>query len=194
MTKNKITDDDPSHRSRVENYISQAGGNLIDHPGGTLAAHLGRIAAMLQSWDLERSVVDAGHLHAAYGTEGFGIAIGNSVGQVELIDLVGEEAEELISLYCRCDRNASYSSWVSDKPYVVDRENGNIVSINDVQRKALINITVANETDVLAHDPDLMKQHGKSLAALFGGWRKYLSRPALENLDEWLSTIKSQNN
>ena len=181
-----------SHRCHVENFIIQAGGHLITHPGGTLAAHLGRVAAMLQRWILDLSVVDAGHLHAAYGTDGFDVSIAEPTGQSDLIDLVGKEAEELISLYCRCNRIASYSSWSSDRPSVIDRESGDAFSLNDTQRKALINITIANEIDVLTHDSNLMKQHGKNLAELFGRWREYLTSPALKELDEWVSIIRSQ--
>ena len=179
-----------SHWRRLENFVILAGVASIAHPGGNLAAHLNRVAAILERWNVEQTIVDAGHLHAAYGTDGFGVSIVGSAGREELFDLVGKEAEALISLYCRCDRSASYRSWTSNHPVVIDRDTRQSIPINDAQRKALISITVANEIDVLSHDNDLMRRHGSNLARLFGGWRPWLTERALADLDEWISTCR----
>lgn len=180
------------HQRKIENFVLRAGGASVAHPGGDLAAHLGRVAAILERWNVESTIVDAGHLHAAYGTEGFGASIVESGAQNELIDLVGKEAEVLISLYCRCDRRASYPSWASNNAVVIDRDNRQVTPIYDSQRKALINITIANEIDVLSHDPELMRQHGCDLAELFGHWRQWLTEPALADLDEWILICRAQ--
>lgn len=182
-----------SHRGRVEEYIAQAGGYSVVHPGGNLASHLGRVAAILERWGVERTIVDAGHLHAAYGTDGFGVSFTGPEGQRELIELVGEETETLISLYCHCDRDASYPSWDSNNPVVIDRSRGKAIPIDEAQRKGLVSITVANEIDVLSHDANLMQQHGYNLSQLFKHWRDWLTKPALEDLDKWISTIAIQS-
>ena len=136
---------------------------------------------------MRQEVVDAGHLHAVYGTDGFGHTVKDHGARQVIVDLIGAEAEDLIFLYCRCDREASYPSWGSEEPFVVDREEGQTIGISEKQRQALINITVANEIDVLDHDTDLMRQHGDKLAILFGHWRPWLTRPGLTDLNDWMS-------
>ena len=111
---------------------------------------------------------------------------GSADARPELVDLVGAEAEALISLYCRCDRDASYPSWTTATPIVVDRCTGETVAISEVQREALICVTVANEIDVLSHDPKLLRRHGSVLIKLFGHWRPWLSPTALKELDQWI--------
>ncbi len=175
-----------SHRKNVEDFVLSVGGAAVAHPGGDLASHLRRVADKLQNWGVRREIVDAGHLHAAYGTDGFGYAVMGADARLELVDLVGVEAEALISLYCRCHRDASYPSWATATPIVVDRYTGETVAISEAQREALIVITVANEIDVLSHDPKLLRRHGNILVKIFGRWRPWLCPTALKELDEWI--------
>lgn len=183
---------DSSHRIDVKSFILSLGGASVKHPGGDLASHLGRVADKLKKWGLRREIVDAGHLHATYGTDGFGYAITGAQAQLELVDLVGAEAESLISLYCRCDRDASYPSWASATPVITDRFSGETVVISEAQREALISLTVANEIDVLCHDPELLRQHGADLARLFEHWRQWLTPSALKELDQWILWCRTE--
>ena len=43
----------------------------IQHPGGTLMAHLKRVKALLDSWGARPALAAAGLCHAFYGTDGF---------------------------------------------------------------------------------------------------------------------------
>jgi hypothetical protein len=42
----------------------------------------------------------------------------------------------------------------------------------------LIELTVANELDVLAHDPGISERHGAELLRLFTEWRPLMSEAA----------------
>ena len=183
---------DGSRRKNVEKFVLSVGDASVQHPGGDLASHLGRVADKLTEWGLRREIVDAGHLHAAYGTDGLGYAIRSIDARREIVDLVGAEAEAFIYLYCRCDRDASYPYSASATPVVIYRHSGETVGTSEIQREALIAITVANEIDVLTHDSSLLRQHGASLVKLFGQWRQWLRQPALDELDQWILWCRTE--
>src|SRR5260370_35543457 len=68
-----MTIDDRS--TAAEALLQARGANNIDHPGGTLFAHLGRVRTVLAGWGADEEVQLAGLCHAAYGTDGFGVAL-----------------------------------------------------------------------------------------------------------------------
>jgi pimeloyl-ACP methyl ester carboxylesterase len=170
---------------RIDRYIALAGGRDLLHPGGTLAKHLHRVGDTLRRWGEDPVVVDAGRLHAAYGTQGFGVPNAELATRDHLLRFVSGNAERLIDLYCRCDRQPSYASWNGNTPIVIDRDGGNSISLNDDERHALIVITVANEMDVLQHDCKLVQQHGAALKRIFMSWRPWLPAIAQAELDAW---------
>jgi hypothetical protein len=52
-----------SRRIRVERFLRDRGADTIDHPGGTLLAHLNRVADTLASWghDADLQLVGLAH-------------------------------------------------------------------------------------------------------------------------------------
>jgi len=177
--------DDAVRDRRIDRFIALAGGQDLAHPGGTLGAHLHRVGDTLRRWGEEPSVVDAGRLHAAYGTQGFGVPSAELATRDHLLRFVNADAERLIELYCRCDRQPSYASWSSSAPVVVAREGGANLSLKDAERRALIALTVANELDVMQHDRNLAQTHGAALKRIFMGWCPWLPAIAQDELDAW---------
>jgi pimeloyl-ACP methyl ester carboxylesterase len=57
--------DDTVRAKRINSMLFRCGCVEIAHPGGTLFAHLNRVAETLRSWKSDRIMVDAAHLHAA---------------------------------------------------------------------------------------------------------------------------------
>jgi pimeloyl-ACP methyl ester carboxylesterase len=163
---------------RIARFHADHGTERISHPGGTLARHLHRTASLLRDWQSPAWLVDAAHLHAAYGTDGFALALTDARSQATLESLVGARAENLIRLYGCCERTRSYPTWATQAPIVFDRETGAAIPIDAAQRAALIELTVANELDVLAHDPGISERHGAELLRLFTEWRPLMSEAA----------------
>jgi catechol 2,3-dioxygenase-like lactoylglutathione lyase family enzyme len=62
-------------RARAERFLLDHGATEVDPPGGTLFAHMCRVAAQLAIWGAAGDAVLAGLCHAAYGTDGFATAL-----------------------------------------------------------------------------------------------------------------------
>ena len=171
-------------RRRIERFLRAAGAEEIDHPGGTLLGHLHRTGDTLRRWGAASWVEDAGRVHAACGTEGFALPP-PAVGRAGLRHVVGAPAEELVHRYGVCQRARSYRSFTTDRPFVLDRITGRRSPLDAVALRAFVELTVANELDVLAHAPRLAALHGDELARLFRAWRPLLSAPARADVDAW---------
>lgn len=178
-------DPDPAaRRRRIDDFLVGAGADAIPHPGGTLRDHLHRTADLLAEWDAPGWVVDAGRLHAAYGTDGFAPALASPGDRRVVEGVVGARAERLIHLYDCCDRSESYPTLGSPDPVVVDRWTGVHHRPPADQLRWFLELTVANELDVIAHNPAIRAEHGPSLAALFERWRPQLGTGARAAVDD----------
>jgi hypothetical protein len=185
--------DDAVRDRRIDRFIELAGGSNLPHPGGTLGKHLHRVGDTLRRWGQEPAVVDAGRLHAAYGTQGFAVPNADLATREHLLRFVSKPAEHLIELYGRCDRHASYASWSSATPFVIARDNGTNVPLSDAERRALISLTVANELDVMRHDQKLAQIHGPALKRIFADWHPWLCATARAELDAWNVAVEDQS-
>jgi hypothetical protein len=79
----------------------------IQHPGGTLMAHLKQVKALLDSWGARPALAAADLCHAFYGTDGFPTALLNLEHRADLVKAIGPEAEEMAYCYASCDRKAN---------------------------------------------------------------------------------------
>lgn len=169
---------DPRVRARrIERHLRRARADAIPHPGGDLLGHLRRTAGTLAVWDAPAWVVDAAHVHAAYGTDGFpeGLA---SATRDSLVAVVGAKAEALVECYCSCDRAASYPSFLTPEPVHVHRITGRRTAFSGTQLRAFAELTIANELDVFAHSPELAARHMREALRLFGSWSPIVRAPA----------------
>jgi hypothetical protein len=154
------------------------GADRVEHPGGTLLAHLRRVHALLGEWGARPELRLAGLCHAFYGTDGFGTALGDRQRRDELIQVIGAEAERLVYLYASCDRARFYPHLASPDGPFTDRFTGTVHRPPPADRCDFAELTVANELDVMAASPALRAEHGDSLAELFTAWRPLLSPSA----------------
>lgn len=139
-------------RAAAESLFRARAADEIDHPGGTLLAHLKRVAALLTEWGADSDIQLAGLCHAAYGTDGFGAALLALEERTLLAETIGETAEALVYLYASCDREQTYPAL-----------------------RAFMEITAANELDVVRHNDELSRLHGAGLAKLFINAASHLS-------------------
>jgi pimeloyl-ACP methyl ester carboxylesterase len=163
-------------RRRIDHLLAATAAASSEHPGGTLLDHLHRTADTLEAWGAPSWVADAGRLHAAYGTDGFPAGLPGAPRSA-LIAAAGSRAERLVALYCACDRGASYPTFLSSGPAIVDRRSGERIAISPDELGAFAELTVANELDVVERSPEIAAVHGAELAALFASWRPLVRPP-----------------
>lgn len=104
-----------------------------------------------------------------------------------LADVIGVDAERLVYLYGSCDRDAVYPQL--GKPGTVrlrDRFTGETHEPSEPDVRAFVEITAANELDVLAHNAELAERYGSSLHALFSRAPGRLSAAAWRACEEGL--------
>ena len=147
----------------------------IDHPGGNLLQHLIRVRAQLAQWGAATELQLAGLCHAMYGTDGFGVALLRVDQRQVLIDVIGVEAESLVYLYGSCDRSYVYPQL--DQAVVEFRDRFTGVTQIPTPRwlQAFVELTAANELDVLHRSPQLAAAHGPALQQMLGGAGQQLS-------------------
>ncbi|MER5636268.1 DUF6817 domain-containing protein [Kitasatospora sp. NPDC002227] len=163
----------------VEDLLRERGAAELPHPGGTLLDHLNRVARLLADWGADPDVQAAGLCHAMYGTDGFDRALLGTHERPLLAESAGERAEALVHLYASCDRGVVHPRLANGRPVVFrDRFTGREHTPAEPDLRAFVELTAANELDVLAHSPDLATRYGPALLRLFTGAHDLLSAPA----------------
>ena len=153
------------------------GADGIDHPGGTLLAHLVRVRTLLAEWSAADDVQLAGLCHAAYGTDGFRVALLALDERPVLALAIGPSAEALVYLYAGCDRKHTYAHLAKPVVTFTDRFTGTRHTPAP-EARAFMEITAANELDVLRHNPEFARRYGADLAELLADAGEHLSEPA----------------
>ena len=152
---------------RIDAFLRAGGAAELRHPGGTLLDHLHRVRDLLAGWGADVDVQVAGLCHAAYGTDGFASSLLPLAERSTLRSLIGERAEALVYLYASCNRSAVYPRIGRDTPVVFRDRFAEVELTPDVSDlRAFLEITAANELDVLAHNETLAAQHGEGLLRL----------------------------
>lgn len=168
------------NRGQVEGFLRGRGADGIAHPGGTLLAHLGRVADLLASWGADGDVQAAGLCHAVYGTDGYDRSLADLSERVAVTALIGRRAEELVYLYGSCDRAAVYPRLGATAVVFTDRFSGLDHQPDADALRAFLEITAANEFDVMVHNTELAAMHGAALYQLFERTGDQLSPAALD--------------
>ena len=158
--------------------LRDAGAARIEHPGGTLLAHLQRVEALLGSWEARPALRAAGLCHACYGTDGFPVAPLDLDRRADLVDAIGVDAEALVYLYASCDRKAGYRTLSEGEGEFLDRFTGTGFRPSADQCRDLAELTAANELDLVAVNPGIRDRYGAALLGLFTRWRPLLSEAA----------------
>ena len=158
--------------------LRDLGAAEITHPGGTLLAHLQRVQEQLAAWGARPALQLAGLCHAFYGTDGFPTGLLPLERRAELVAVIGAEAEAIVYLYASCDRKATYPALVDVGAVFHDRFTGRSGSPEPQQCRDFVEVSAANELDLVRVAPDFREQWGAELLALFTRFRPLLSQPA----------------
>lgn len=125
------------------------GADAIEHPGGILLAHLMRTRALALELGASPTLARAALCHAAYGTDGFPLALFDLAERATLRAIVGEAAERLVYVYGACARRETYAR-LAELPFVVaDRFTGERHALERHEATSFALLTIANELDVL---------------------------------------------
>jgi hypothetical protein len=167
--------------AEIRAWLRQCGTESVQHPGGTLYAHLCRVQERLADLGHGVDVRSAGLTHAAYGTDGFGLALVDWQNRATLRNLIGEAAENLVYLYGACDRDRSWNGLAATAE-VTDRFTGRVVRLDADLLMPFIDLSIVNELDVIEQDPTVLDRHGDYFRALFRSWAPAASPPLAEEL------------
>ena len=161
------------------NTLAAWGAEAVEHPGGTLLAHLVRTRDLLADWGAPPYLVQAGLFHAAYGTDGFAPSL-LSLDQRDVLQAeIGEEAEAFVWFYASCDRTATYPTIGDGKSCVFrDRFLKADFTPSEQQLRDFVELTMANELDLVSQNPDFAVLHADGFKELFGGWLDLATGPA----------------
>lgn len=135
-------------------FLLDHGADDLEHPGGTLFAHLLRTAVVLADWGAPEDLVAAGLSHALYGTDGFPVAICDLERRPEVQAMLGERAEAILYTYAASDRSVTWDAPADPAavPYR-DRFTGEHRSLSAAEASAYWTLTAANELDLLDRIP-----------------------------------------
>jgi hypothetical protein len=178
-----------SNNQAVMDFLETAGARTIEHPGGTLLAHLGRTRDRLAAWGADDDVQLLGLAHAIYGTDGLALnLLGLGHGE-ELTALVGPVVEQQIYLYASCDRRATYPH-LADRPTVSfqDRFTGQTRDLPATDLTGFAMLTAANELDVLLNSSEPIPGHREWLLRLVTKVRDLLTDRAWTDCTHALAT------
>ncbi|MEU4693529.1 DUF6817 domain-containing protein [Actinoplanes sp. NPDC023714] len=170
----------------VRAWLRERGADTVKHPGGTLYQHLCRVSDRLAVIGHGPEVQDAGLTHAAYGTDGFDLALNFWRERDELRGLVGAEAEELVYRYGSCDRDRTWPR-LAETGEVADRFTGDVTRLEPEQLTVFVDLTLVNELDVIAQSPAVFDRNRAYFTELFRAWEPVASEQLVKETRELLS-------
>jgi hypothetical protein len=160
----------------VRALLREHGAETIDHPGGTLYAHLGRVHDRLLADGADEDTALAGLAHAIYSTDGFDVALLPLSSRSTVRALVGEPAELLIYRYAACDRHLTWRA-LADTGRVHDRFTGTSEVLAPDELRPFADLSIVNELDVYEQSAEIAAKHGAYFRELFAAWAPIASGP-----------------
>ena len=141
--------DDTSPIERAIALLRARGADTIAHPGGVLLAHLQRTRALAIELGASPELAIAALCHAAYGTDGFAVALLDLAERSTLREVIGVPAERLVYVYGACARRETYARLAELPLVVADRFTGERHELDADDATCFALLTIANELDVL---------------------------------------------
>jgi hypothetical protein len=179
MTLPEPQADVPIFNEIVEFLASRSAGTL-GHVHGDLLEHLDGTYTLLRDWRNPTHVCHAGLCHAVYGTDGFATTLLDvSSEREDLVRVIGHEAEALVYFYASCDRRHLYPQIGGPAPVQFrDRFNDTVFVPDESLFASFMELTFANELDILGKNQRLVEETRPYLGALFARCRALVSAPA----------------
>jgi hypothetical protein len=162
----------------IADLLRSRGAETIDHPGGTLYAHLERVQQRLARLSAPEMVQLAARTHAVYGTDGFDVSLLSLDERPVLAAIIGADAERLVYRYGACDRNRTWDT-LTDTARVWNRFTGASEVLDGPALRDFVDLSLVNELDVAEHAPGFLDQHGDYFRQLTEAWAPLFSPSVL---------------
>ena len=166
---------------RAVSFLESNSAGRVGHVGGSLLVHLKGTYDLLRQWGNPEPLCLAGLCHAVYGTDGLQTSLLDINRRSELIDLIGPRAEELVYFYASCDRTRVYPQIGRVWPVQFrDRFSGEVFTPPDSLFFPFLELTFANELEIVRGRPSLIKSTRARFVDLFERCRGMVSDAAYE--------------
>ena len=145
------------------------------------------MAGRLLTYGAEPDLVTAGLVHAAYSTDGYDVALLSLDERDLLRSVIGERAEDLAYRYAATTRTPFYRQL--DQPLLVwtDRFTEASTTLEPADVAPIVELTVANEIDVLLFADSVPDGYRAALLALFTRARALMSELAWADVRDTLA-------
>lgn len=170
----------------VAAMLGDRGAAGIEHPGGTLLAHLERVAARLYQLTGDDVLRLAALSHAVYGTDGFPTTLLDLSERSLLRNVAGSEVEELVYVYAACDRRKTWAT-LGQTRAVHDRWTDEIVHPVREMLRRFVDLSIINEVDVCERSAETRAKYGEILLRRFQTWQTIGSDSVLRDAYDALS-------
>jgi hypothetical protein len=154
---------------RLIALLRERGAAGLEHPGGTLLAHLVRVRERLLRLGAGPDLQHAGLAHAVYGTDGFPVTLIDPAQRDVLRDVAGPIVEATVYRYGACDRARTWPD-LARTGVLHDRFDGSTETLSRADLRDLVDLTIVNELDVVEHSAEIAARFGDELRVLFGSW------------------------
>ena len=129
-------------------FLRQANTEGMPHTDRRLFDHLLGTRQLLVEWGARPALCDAGLFHSIYSTEHFEQTAVPFTRRDEVRQLIGEEAESLVWLFCMMRRETFFLDLGKDQsPSVQHRETGERISLSGTQHQDLLTLLLANSLE-----------------------------------------------
>ena len=163
--------------AEIVGFLESRSARGLDHIHGNLLEHLCGTCALLREWGNPDDICHAGLCHAVYGTSGFTAALLDvKSDRDDLAGVIGRRAEALVYFYASCDRAHLYPQiGTSTLIQFRDRFNGEVFVPDASLFASFVELTFANELDILCKDQRLIDENRPCFGGLFARCRPFAS-------------------
>lgn len=132
-------------------FLRDAHTDGMPHSGRALFDHLLGTRRVLVEWGARPALCDAGLFHSVYSTEHYEEKALPLTRRGEVQQLIGEEAESLVWLFCMMRREAFFMDLGKNRsPVVQNRETGEPISLSGTQQQDLLTLLLANSLEAFS--------------------------------------------
>ena len=155
----------------------------LDHINGELITHLKGTYDLLHEWNVNKPLLIAGLFHAAYSTFGYSQHLTSDMNRNRIVSLIGQEAENIVYLYCACERDYFWPQiGVEHEPVFLNRFTQEKYYLSTSELQNFCELTVANELEIAMHNSEFVKKHYSEFSDLFSRMSQYISHPAINKI------------
>ena len=183
------TTSDGTMDEQLENrlqFLRTANTAGMPHTGRALLDHLLGTRQLLIEWEARPALCDAGLFHSIYSTEHYTQTAVALTRRDEVRQLIGEEAESLVWLFCMLRREAFFLDLGKDRnPSVQHRLTGEQIPLSGTQHQDLLTLLFANSLEAF---PRCSWFERRSLRGALRHYRKHAIpsvQRALDRFDVW---------